>query len=61
MDVCKSYRQIKHHIKTRTNRCNSIYSLIKKVSDPYGVTPLSEVYSERRDNALMHSAIQNNM
>ena len=47
-------------LQPKTNRCNSVNSLIKKVSDLIGVAPLSEVYSIKAYKVQCTNAIQNN-
>ena len=47
-------------LQSKTNRCNSIYSLIKEVSDPEKAAPLSEVYSIKAYKVQYTNTIRNN-
>ena len=47
-------------LQPKTNRCNSVNSLIKKVSDPNWAAPLSEVYSIKAYKVQYTNTIRNN-
>ena len=54
------YRTFTDILQPKTNRCNSVNSLIKKSERPYLATPLSDVYSIKAYKVQYTNTIRNN-